>query len=87
MLRCISQDLRLYRFSLNAGEDATVCNNEKLESGSTAMYLQSGKHFLDWVVFRDGADWPSVMLAPSHLVDKESYTNVAIEVSKNACHV
>lgn len=86
LLHCVWQDLRLYRYSPGCGEDATVCNNEKLESGSTTMYLQSGKHFLECVVFRDRTDWPSVILAPSHLVDREGYSNNAIEVSKNAYH-
>lgn len=66
---------------MNSAEDETVCNDEKLESGSTAAYIRSCKHFLDWVVFQDEEDWPSLIMAPSNMVDKDTNPNVPIEVS------
>ena len=72
------QDFRLY--TVNRVEDTTVCNNEKLESGSTAMYVRSCKHFLDWVIFQEGIDWPTVIFTPSNMVDDENAPNVPIEV-------
>ena len=62
-------------------EDATVCNNEKLESGSTAAYVRSCKHFLDWVVFKEEENWPSLIMAPSNMVDSDTAPNLPIEVS------
>lgn len=64
-------------------EDEIVCNNEKLQSGSTASYVRSCKHFLDWEIFQEGADWPSVIMAPSNMIHTETAANLAIEVREN----
>lgn len=61
-------------------EDAIVCNNEKLQSGSTASFIRSCKHFLDWEIFQEGTDWPSLIMAPSNMVNSENSANLAIEV-------
>ncbi|CAM9310004.1 unnamed protein product, partial [Laminaria digitata] len=75
-------DLRLY--AIGGVEDETVCNNEKLQSGSTAKYVRSCKHFLDWQIFQEGTDWPSAIMAPAFLVNTEKAANVAIEVIMSA---
>eukprot|EP00904_Undaria_pinnatifida_P003348 jgi/Undpi1/13013/HiC_scaffold_7.g02677.m1 len=72
------RDFRLY--TVVGAEDATVCNNEKLESGSTAAYVRSCKHFLDWVVFKEEENWPSLIMAPSNMVDSDTAPNLPIEV-------
>ncbi|CAM9547974.1 unnamed protein product, partial [Laminaria digitata] len=71
-------DFRLY--TIGGVEDETVCNNEKLQSGSTATFVRSCKHFLDWKIFQEGTDWPSAIMAPAFLVNTEDAANVAIEV-------
>ncbi|CAM9211467.1 unnamed protein product, partial [Laminaria digitata] len=76
------RDFRLY--TVNGVEDTTVCNDEKLESGSTAMYVRSCKHFLDWVIFEENTDWPTVIFTPSNMVDNENAPNVPIEVTMEA---
>lgn len=70
--------MRLY--TISGVDEAVVCNNEKLQSGSTASFVRSCKHFLEWQIFQEGANWPSVILAPSNLVDTNNAANVAIEV-------
>ena len=72
------QDFRLY--TIVGVQDATICNDEKLQSGSTASFVRSCKHFLDWEIFRKGSDWPSVIMAPSHMINSEDAANLAIEV-------
>ena len=44
------------------------------------MYVRSCKHFLDWVIFQEGTDWPTVIFTPSNMVDDENAPNVPIEV-------
>lgn len=61
--------------------DSTICNNEKLQSASTAAYVSSCKDFLDKVVFEEGTHWPTVIMALSNLVDDEGASNMPIEVS------
>ena len=61
-------------------QDATICNNEKLQSGSSASFVRSCKHFLDWEIFQEGSDWPSVIMAPSQMINEEDAANLAIEV-------
>lgn len=87
------QDLRLFR--VNASGDAAVCNNEKLISGSTDAYVASSRMFLLKTLFKDAELWPTAILAPSNLVDKNSSQNNAITVSaisnaargKNVCEI
>ncbi|CAM9778424.1 unnamed protein product [Scytosiphon promiscuus] len=78
-LRVTYQDMRLYR--LNTMEDSVVCNNEKLISGSTSAFVRSCQKFLSSVIFQDTSDmWPSLILAPSNLVQNRNAPNLAIEV-------
>lgn len=65
-------------------EDATVCNDERLESGSTAAYITSSRLFFEQTVFQEGQPWPDVIWAPSNMVDLNEASNVQISVSKNA---
>ncbi len=74
------QDMRLYYF--DTVEDSVVCNDEKLSAGSSASFVGSCKRFLNSTVFGKGAGWPSVVVAPSHLVDSDEDPNLAIEVSR-----
>lgn len=69
-------------YTIHGVEDATVCNNEKLESGSTASFVRSCKHFLEWQIFQEGTEWPSVILAPYILVNRNTAANVDIEVGE-----
>lgn len=68
-------------------EDAIVCNNEKLASGSTASFVRSCKHFLDWQIFQEGTDWPSLIMAPSNMVNSETAANLAIEARNKRVHL
>ena len=74
------QDMRLYYF--DTVEDSVVCNDEKLSAGSSASYVWSSKRFFNSTVFGEGAGWPTVVVAPSYLVDGDEAPNLAIEVSK-----
>lgn len=67
---------------MTQAHDSIVCHNEKLESGSTGAYVQSCRHFLDSSVFQDDTSVPTVILAPSNLVDSNNSPNFAIEVSE-----
>lgn len=69
-------------YTVTEVEDVTVCNNEKLQSGSTASFVRSCKQFLEWQIFQEGTKWPSVILAPCFLVNRNNAANVAIEVSE-----
>lgn len=73
------QDLRLY--TVSSVEDATVCNDEKLASGSTAAYVSAAELFLKDTIFREGQAWPTVIWAPSNMVDSDEAPNLQIEVS------
>ena len=75
------KDLRLY--TVTSVEDATVCNDEKLESGSTAAYITSARLFFQETIFREGQPWPDVIWAPSNMVDLDEAPNVQINVSRN----
>lgn len=77
------QDLRLY--TVRSVEDSTICNDEKLVSGSTAAYVTSARHFFKNTIFRDDQPWPTVIWAPSNMVDSDEAPNVQITVSKNLC--
>ena len=88
------QDLRLY--TVLTVEDATVCNDEKLASGSTAAYAGSAELFLKETIFREGGGgeepgdergqgqggqaWPTVVFAPSNMVDSDEAPNLQISV-------
>lgn len=63
-------------------EDSTVCNNEKLESGSTAAYVNSAQLFFERTIFQDDQPWPTVVWAPSNMVDLDEAPNVQISVSE-----
>ncbi len=73
-------------------EDATVCNDEKLASGSTAAYVSSAELFLKETIFGDGDErgaeagtgraWPTVVFAPSNMVDDDEAPNLQIDVSQ-----
>lgn len=77
------QDLRLY--TVGSSDDVTVCNNEKLESGSTHVFLASCRMFLSKTLFKDEGPWPTVVFAPSHLEDTDASPNNAITVSPKRC--
>lgn len=73
--------MRLYEF--DTVEDSVVCNNNKLSTGSSAAFVGSCDQFLRSTVFgNDAASWPTVIVAPSYLVDSDESPNLAIEVSK-----
>lgn len=76
------QDLRLFR--IPSLEDATVCNNEKLESGSTHAFVTSSRMFLAKTLFKDEGPWPTAVFAPSNLNDRDSSPNLQITVSVHA---
>eukprot|EP00904_Undaria_pinnatifida_P003351 jgi/Undpi1/13016/HiC_scaffold_8.g02679.m1 len=76
------KDFRLYTVAEKG--DSTICNNEKLQSASTAAYVSSCKDFLDKVVFEEGTHWPTVIMALSNLVDDEGASNMPIEVMMEA---
>lgn len=78
----MGQDLRLY--TVATVEDATVCNDQRLESGSTAAYITSSQLFFEKTIFQEGQPWPDVIWAPSNMVDLEDAPNVQISVSKRA---
>lgn len=80
----LHQDLRLY--TVSSVEDATVCNDEKLASGSTAAYLSAAELFLKDTVFRENEPWPNVIWAPSNMVDSDEAPNLQISVS-GGCRV
>lgn len=77
------QDLRLY--TVRSVEDSTICNDEKLVSGSTAAYVTSARHFFKNTIFRDDQPWPNVIWAPSNMVDSDEAPNVQISVSNKLC--
>lgn len=78
---CFSpQDLRLY--TVTSIEDATVCNNEKLASGSTAAYVRSAELFLKETIFGKRPRWPTVVWAPSNMIDSDDAPNLQISVSE-----
>eukprot|EP00903_Cladosiphon_okamuranus_P014398 g13366.t1 len=81
-LRLTYQDLRLY--TVTSVEDATVCNDEKLTSGSTAAYVSAAKLFLKDTIFREGGDWPNVIWAPSNMIDSDEAPNLQISVLMDA---
>ena len=62
-------------------QDAVVCNNEKLASGSSAAYIDATKKFLASTVFKEGTTWPSAILAPSNL-EKKGNPNVPTKASR-----
>lgn len=62
-------------------EDATVCHDEKLASGSTAAYVSSAELFLKDTIFREGEAWPNVIWAPSNMIDSDEAPNLQISVS------
>ncbi|CAM9438074.1 unnamed protein product [Scytosiphon promiscuus] len=81
-LRLSYQDLRLY--TVTSVEDATVCNDEKLASGSTAAYVSSAELFLKDTIFREGGPWPTVVWAPSNMIDADEAPNLQISVLMDA---
>eukprot|EP00903_Cladosiphon_okamuranus_P007629 g7398.t1 len=82
-LRVTYQDMRLYEF--DTVEDSVVCNNNKLSAGSSAAFVGSCDKFLRATVFGDdAAGWPTVVVAPSYLVDSDESPNLAIEVVMEA---
>ncbi|CAM9632092.1 unnamed protein product, partial [Ectocarpus fasciculatus] len=76
------QDLRLY--TVSSVDDATVCNDEKLASGSTAAYVSSAELFLQDTIFREDKPWPSVIWAPSNMIDSDEAPNLQISVLMDA---
>lgn len=64
-------------------DDATVCNNEKLESGSTHAYVTSCRMFLSKTLFKDEGPWPTTIFSPSNLDDRDEALNAAVTVSAN----
>ena len=72
-------------YTVRSVEDSTVCNDEKLVSGSTAAYVTSARHFFKSTIFQDDQPWPNVIWAPSNMVDSDEAPNVQISVSKNTC--
>ncbi len=78
------QDMRLYEF--NTAGDSVMCNDEKLSAESSDSFVGSCKEFFKSTVFGKGTDWPTVVVAPSHLVDSDDSPNLAIEVSKRPEH-
>ncbi|CAM9322880.1 unnamed protein product [Laminaria digitata] len=81
-LRLTYQDLRLY--TVRSVEDSTVCNDEKLVSGSTAAYITSARHFFKNTIFQDDQPWPNVIWAPSNMIDSDEAPNVQINVIMDA---
>ncbi|CAM9934848.1 unnamed protein product [Pylaiella littoralis] len=81
-LRMSYQDLRLY--TVRSVEDATICNDEKLASGSTAAYVSSAELFLKDTIFREDEPWPSVIWAPSNMIDSDEAPNLQISVLLDA---
>ncbi|CAB1114832.1 unnamed protein product [Ectocarpus sp. CCAP 1310/34] len=81
-LRISYQDLRLY--TVSSVDDATVCNDEKLASGSTAAYVSSAELFLQDTIFRENKPWPSVIWAPSNMIDLDEAPNLQISVLMDA---
>lgn len=60
-----------------------MCNNEKLASGSTAVYVESCREFLASTVFKSdgGTPWPTAILAPSNM-EKSNKSNLQTKVSR-----
>eukprot|EP00752_Nemacystus_decipiens_P009227 g8242.t1 len=81
-LRLTYQDLRLY--TVASVEDATVCNDEKLASGSTTAYVGAAELFLKDTIFREDEAWPSVIWAPSNMIDSDEAPNLQISVLLDA---
>lgn len=67
-------------FTVTNAEDSLECHNEKLVSGSTAEFVQSGRLFLNRTVFDDGHPWPDVIAAPAFFTAKVKDPNFAITV-------
>lgn len=63
--------------------ESTICNDNRLQSASTADYVHSCKLFLERAVFQEGTTWPTVIMGLSNLVDGKNVSNVPIEVSDN----
>lgn len=76
----VFQDMRLYEF--DTVEDSVVCNDNKLSTGSSAAFVGSCDQFLRSTVFGNDTGWPTVVVAPSYLVDSDEAPNLAIEVSE-----
>lgn len=62
--------------------DSVMCNDEKLAAGSSAAFVGSCNQFLGSTVFGNDTSWPTVVVAPSYLVDSDEAPNLAIEVRK-----
>lgn len=58
-----------------------MCNDEKLASGSTVVYVESCREFLASTVFKSGTSWPEAILAPSNM-EKASEANLPTKVSR-----
>lgn len=70
--------------SLSNPVDSVVCNNEKLASGSTSAFIGSAREFLASTVFRSGGPWPTMIMAPSHLIPASvDRTQFSVEVTTN----
>ena len=74
-----AQDMRLYEF--DTVEDSVVCNDDKLSTGSSAAFVGSCDKFLRSTAFGNSTGWPTVIVAPSFLVDSDEAPNLAIEVT------
>ncbi|CAN0033491.1 unnamed protein product, partial [Ascophyllum nodosum] len=81
-LRLTYQDMRM--FTVTNAEDSLECHNEKLVSGSTADFVQSGRLFLNSTVFGDGHPWPDVIAAPAFFTANVKDPNFAITVLTEA---